>query len=132
MIHEIGQPRQETGALVMRRGSVDSGLSLEVLLYGREGILVKWGQVSLRPLPENTVTGDRTMAPSSHILSCDQLIFIYCLVSNDLEVWGKSIIVPASQVLLHSELALSQVMMILGCIFCSLSRGESRWHLAWD
>lgn len=49
MVHEIGQPRQETGSLVMRRGSVDSGLSLEVLFYGREGILVKWPQVSLRP-----------------------------------------------------------------------------------
>lgn len=29
------------------------------------------------------------MAPSSNISSCNQLIFIYCLVSSDLEVWGQ-------------------------------------------
>lgn len=46
MVLEIGQPSQETGSLVMRRGSVDSELTLELLFYGREGILVKQGQVN--------------------------------------------------------------------------------------
>lgn len=46
MVPEIGQPRQETGSPVMKRGFVDSGLSSELLFYGREGILVKQGQVN--------------------------------------------------------------------------------------
>ena len=45
MVSEIGSPRQKTGSLVLR-GSVDSGLTLEFLVYGREIIPVKQGQLN--------------------------------------------------------------------------------------
>lgn len=69
----------------MESGSGDRGLTYQARLYaGRAARPRGVASGERRPLPEGTVTGDGATAPGSHILGCNQLVFIDGLVPSDL------------------------------------------------
>lgn len=85
---------------------MDSGLPYGRLLMEGGKHPGPAGSGHLRPLPEGTVAGDRTMAPSVHVPGCQQLVLVHCLLPSDLEEWAGGPVTPARRQLLPSELTL--------------------------